>query len=368
MTKLVFGRWNKIFREDTRGKEIVISYEPVEGETQDARGTAIKTQEHDVSIKFQIRDGTRRFNVNDRSLGFRWFFSFMLFTQFRVARSNSSGRPLLFLFDEPASNLHSAGKQKLIESFPEIARQEHVLAYSTHSHYMIEPKWLEQTFIVTNRVDNPISSVLDQASLDEESLDVQVSSYREFVNSHPSQTSYFQPILDRLEVVPSRFDYNKASIVVEGKSDYYILRYAHRLLGIPDLPLLPGLGAGTFGALAALNVGWNLNFLFVLDGDKQGRTEKKRYVEEFGIPEARLAIISELVNEVNVIEDLLDEFALKIIQKELGASGNPTKSQIRRYFQERLASDNAASLGANFAEKAAALLYVLRGRLEATTG
>ena len=32
VTQLVFGRWNKIFGEDTRGKEIVISSETLEGE------------------------------------------------------------------------------------------------------------------------------------------------------------------------------------------------------------------------------------------------------------------------------------------------------------------------------------------------
>ncbi|WP_415411006.1 hypothetical protein, partial [Staphylococcus agnetis] len=124
-TRLVFGRWNKIFGEDTRGKEVVISYDVTEGEKIDSNGRRYSTQEHDIFVKFQIRDGTRRFNVNDRSLGFRWFFSFMLFTQFRVARTAPASSPLLFLFDEPASNLHAAAQQKLIESFPEIARDDH---------------------------------------------------------------------------------------------------------------------------------------------------------------------------------------------------------------------------------------------------
>ncbi len=103
----------KIFGEDTRGKEVIITYETVQGEKIDDKGLRTPTEEHDVYAKFQIRDRTRRFNVNDRSLGFRWFFAFMLFTQFRVARSGS--RPLLFLFDEPASNLHAAAQQKLID-------------------------------------------------------------------------------------------------------------------------------------------------------------------------------------------------------------------------------------------------------------
>ena len=342
VTKLVFGRWNKIFKEDTRGKEVVISFETVEGETELAKGVKSNTQEHDIYIKFQIRDGTRRFNVNDRSLGFRWFFAFMLFTQFRVARSIS--RPVLFLFDEPASNLHAAAQQKLIDCFPEIAQGEHTLAYTTHSHYMIEPKWLEQTFIVTNRTDTPLSSVLDDISLDDEFLDIKISSYRSFVHLHPNQTSYFQPILDRLEVVPSRFDMHKASVVLEGKSDYYILRYGAKATGQTDLPLLPGMGAGTFGALAALHVGWNLNFLFVLDGDKQGKIERDRYIKEFGISSSRILTIDEIVTGASIIEDFLDKDALAFIQNELKISESPSKSQIRRFFQERLASNNVVSL------------------------
>lgn len=361
VTRLVFGRWNKIFGEDTRGKEVVISFELVEGEKEDSRGISTKTNEHDIYIKFQIRDGTRRFNVNDRSLGFRWFFAFMLFTQFRVSRSRS--RPVLFLFDEPASNLHAAAQQKLIDCFPEIARDDHMLAYTTHSHYMIEPKWLEQTYIVTNRADAPVSSVLDDISLDDESLDVKVASYRSFVNEHPNQTSYFQPILDRLAVVPSRFDPQKASIVLEGRSDYYILRYAAKSLGRADLPLLPGLGAGTFGALAALHVGWNLSFLFVLDGDEQGKIERSRYVAEFGIPLDRIATIDEFVPDVKRIEDLLDSNASSFIQKELMLSKEPSKSQIKRFFQERLASSKIDNLSPVFAARAGSLLDALKKRL-----
>ena len=93
------------------------------------------------------------------------------------------------------------------------------------------------------------------------------------MNEHPSQISYFQPILDRLQVVPSRFDMREASVVLEGKSDYYILRYAAKATKGTDLPLLPASGAGTFGSLAALHAGWNLNFLFVLDGDRQGKSK-----------------------------------------------------------------------------------------------
>ena len=199
--------------------------------------------------------------------------------------------------------------------------------------------------------------------MDDESLDIKVATYRSFVNQHPTQTSYFQPILDRLNVVPSRFDLTKASVVVEGKSDYYVLRYAAKAANKAELPILPAVGAGTFGALASLHVGWNLNFLFVLDGDAQGKAEKKRYHSDFGIPEKRIVTIDELSPGINVIEDLLDDPARSFLQKELGLSKHPTKAQIRRFFQERLASDNISTLSAGFLEKAKALLTQIESRL-----
>ncbi|MFF0919068.1 ATP-dependent endonuclease [Rhizobium leguminosarum] len=361
VTQVVFGRWNKIFRDDARGKEVVVLWDTVEGEKRDAKGAVVKTEEHDVYIKFQIKDGTRRFDVNDRSLGFRWFFAFMLFTQFRVARDSS--RPMVFLFDEPASNLHAAAQQKLIESFPEVAKGKHKLIYTTHSHYMIEPKWLEQTFIVTNRSDAPPDSVIDAISLDDESLDIKVSAYRDFVDKNPSKTSYFQPVLDRLEVVPSRLDISKSSIVVEGKSDYYILRYASKLHKMPDLPIVPGLGAGTLGSLVALHVGWNLNMLFVLDSDKKGRDERQKYVDEYGLRIDRSLILSELLPEISVIEDLVDGQAKSIIATHIQIDSQPSKQQLRRFFQERLAADEVIHLGDIFGERSKLLMERLQDRL-----
>nr|VFK19121.1 MAG: AAA ATPase domain-containing protein [Candidatus Kentron sp. LPFa] len=367
VTEVVFGRWNKIFGEDARGKEINISFDTTEGIRRDKNGQVIKVNEHDLFVRFQIKDGTRRFNVNDRSLGFRWFFAFMMFTQFRVAREGS--RPILFLFDEPASNLHAAAQQKLIDSFPEITRGNHTLAYTTHSHYMIEPKWLEQTFIVTNRADAPSGSVIDDTlSLSDESLDIKATRYRAFVGAHPKQTNYFQPVLDRLQVVPSRFDIDRSSIIVEGKSDYYVLRYAMRLLEVTDIPLIPGLGAGTFGALVALHLGWGLKMLFLLDGDKEGKVERERYIREYGLSESNMATIDELVSDVSEIEDLLDDGARGIISKELDLSKKPTKKEISRYFQERLAQDEISALGSGFDEKARAVLSGLQQRLDSEEG
>jgi ABC-type Na+ transport system ATPase subunit NatA len=361
VTRLVFGRWNKIFHEDAQGKEVLISWDVDEGEVT-TNGQIQKTNTHDVFIQFSIKDGTRRFPVNSRSQGFRWFFAFMLFTQFRAARKNT--RSVLFLFDEPASNLHAAAQQKLVESFPEIAREGSMLIYSTHSHYMVEPKWLEQTFIVSNRSDDPKASVIDAVSLDDESLDIKAQRYRSFVDEHPNQTSYYQPILDRLEVVPSRFDVLRPIIVVEGKSDFYILRYAEQLLKTEALPLVPATGAGTMDALVALSAGWGLRSLFLLDADAAGKAAKERYQADYLVSDARLLTLDDLLPNLTKIEGLLDNEAKGVVQLSLRLTVAPNKKQIQRYFQESLASDRVRPLGKAFARRVAQVLEGLKNRLE----
>ena len=238
-----------------------------------------------------------------------------------------------------------------------------MMIYTTHSHYMIEPAWLEQTFIVTNRSESPKGSIVESATLDDESLDIQAHRYRRFVNNYPNETSYFQPIVDRLDVVPSKFDYNLPSVVVEGKSDYYILEYARNLFGVGPNRLIPGMGSGTFGALIALSAGWGIKFLFLLDADHAGKTEKDRYALEFGAPLSALITIDEFVDSGRAIESLLDDEAYAAIRKEGGLSAKPTKKQVQQFFQEQLAKKAPIPLGLAFESRAKALLEGLEKKL-----
>ena len=55
VTEVVFGRWNKIFGEDAKGKEVSVSFETLEGERRDKAGILTKTNDHDLFVKFQIK-------------------------------------------------------------------------------------------------------------------------------------------------------------------------------------------------------------------------------------------------------------------------------------------------------------------------
>lgn len=107
VSSVVYSKWNEIFHEEIDSKEIEINWDADEGlQTKEQRESGEKTREHDIFVQFRVKDGAETYNIETRSLGFRWFFSFLLFTQFRAGRNNR--QPVLFLLDEPASNLHAS--------------------------------------------------------------------------------------------------------------------------------------------------------------------------------------------------------------------------------------------------------------------
>lgn len=341
VTDLVFSRWYEVFGEEVGGKEIAIEihYEPGEPvKTPDGRQR--EATEHDAYIRFRVKDGSSLYSVDDRSLGFRWFFSFLLFTQFRIHRSEQ--RPTIFLFDEPASNLHAAAQQKLLESFPAIAEEPHRLIYSTHSHYMVDPRWLEQAYIVFDEAAEP-GAIIDQSVRADSHVNIKAIPYRQFVAERPTQTSYFQPILDTLEVRPSQFDYSVGGLIVEGKGDFYLLRAAAKITGTDLGPIFPATGSGTMRALVALHRGWGLPVRVLFDSDQGGRDGKRNLRSEFGLSDYEYSDLKSLNPKLTTIEDV---FSVSDRKTLTGGAGGEEKTLLMRALQECLAADQFPQLTA----------------------
>lgn len=340
VTKLVFSKWNEVFGENAGAKEISIELQYERGKNvQLEDGTEEGASVHDAYIRFRIKDGPNIFSVDDRSLGFRWFFSFLLFTQFRIHRENH--RATIFLFDEPASNLHAAAQKKLLESFPAIAKAPHRLFYSTHSHYMVEPKWLEQAYIVFDRLSSPDESIIDASTQSDSTVDVKVVPYRQFVQERPSQTSYFQPILDTLEVKPSSFDYRLGGLIVEGKSDFYFVRFASMITGVDLGPIFPAYGSGTMGSLVALHRGWGLPVRILFDSDRGGKDGQKKLKRELALSDCEYIELSSICGSTKTIEGLFSE---SDIDHLVSFGGINRKTALLRRVQELLAANEHPKL------------------------
>lgn len=262
----VFQTWGRVSGIDINGREVTF-------------GDSIKEDSDGYYLELKVKEGAKTYLVQERSLGFRWFFAFLLFTQFRKFRKGDPENTL-FLLDEPASNLHQTGQQELLTLLDSLTDKSTVI-YSTHSHHLISPKWLPGAYIVKNEAINPDNKAITDV-MSVRATDIKVDRYFNFAAQHPNQSTHFQPILDVLAYKPSSLEQIPSIVIVEGKFDYYNFSYYSRIKNI-DLNFYPGNGAGSLDEIIALYLSWGRKFVVVLDADSAGHREKNRYIKQFGV-------------------------------------------------------------------------------------
>ena len=319
VTKEVLGSWGKIFQRPIAAKLVSIEWN-------------VDPQKGDIPYaSFYISDGESKYSVSERSLGFRWFFSFLLFTAFKKGAS----RPTLFLFDEPAANLHAKAQAELLKSFSKITADNNQIVYSTHSHHMINPQWLSGAYIVENTALDYDSE--DSFGLTTRPTNIVCSPYRHFVSQRPNRTSYFQPVIDQLEYVAPAIVGSPPYIIVEGITDFYALKLAQ--CEQAGVSLMPGCGAGSSGPLISWLLGRGEKFILILDDDKAGRAAAKRYIEEWFLSEDSIATLGQLVASLGgkKLEDLLSPETKMTIGIALGKQGTLSKKEIGLYLAEQSA-------------------------------
>ena len=300
---------------------------------------------------FEIKDEGGQYEIRERSLGFRWFFSFVLFTLFGSNRTK--GQKKLFLLDEPASNLHSRAQIQLLESFGRIGREGSQIIYSTHSHYMVNPDWLDQSYIVSNSaIDYDRAYQNDNV---ETRTNISAMKYKTFVGENPDKMTYFQPVLDKLDVIPSRMDFVRPAVLVEGKGDYRIFEYLRRTAELPDHEyiILPTRGATGMDELIGLLDGWGVPFVICLDDDKEGRNARDRYLRDWSLNRKRVLTLFGVDSclEGKSIEGFLAPDDVILIRSHFGVE-KLTKGQVGLFFAEMLASGESLTLSADLISRA----------------
>lgn len=87
--------------------------------------TRIKNRRHGVTVSF-----------DERSAGFVWFFSFLVwFSQLK----RNYGENLFILLDDPALTLHARAQEDLLRYINEKLKPIYQVIYTTHSPFMIDP-------------------------------------------------------------------------------------------------------------------------------------------------------------------------------------------------------------------------------------
>lgn len=261
-----------------------------------------------VEVEFRLEDSDGAFAIRERSLGFRWFFVYLLITTYR-GQKRAQESDMVFLFDEPASNLHSSAQGALLKSLGKLSSSA-TIVYTTHSHHLINPAWLSNTFVVVNEGTDP-SAITSEVTTNR--TDIRIQRLNDFASQSPSRSFYFQPVLDVLDYQPSQLEFVPSVVMVEGKTDYYVLRYFCEVFNIEDpistLRFLPGVGASQFRLVIQLYMAWGRNFVVLLDSDSEGVRSATRYREDFGVfMEGRLVDLKSATLSPNVeaIESLFE--------------------------------------------------------------
>lgn len=299
LNKKITNSWKELFQKESNRvsfKEIKIS---------------TKTDNADFKVSFKVKtDDGKLFSINDRSKGCRWFFSFLIFTEFRKNRTKN----ILFLLDEPASNLHSSAQTKILEAIKELS-QTSIVIYSTHSHHLINPKWLSGTFVVIN--DKISDETLRGEMTFQDTSRISATKYFTYVGQGKGKTkfSYFQPILDALDYAPSSVEPVPSIIITEGKSDWYAFTYFYNtILKRMKLKFYPGSGRDSLGDIIKLYMSWGAKFVVVLDGDYPGVKSKTNYCKEFTpFLDDKVFTLKDILTLSGPLEDMFSDSDKKII-------------------------------------------------------
>ncbi|MDE0093482.1 MAG: AAA family ATPase [Gammaproteobacteria bacterium] len=201
--------------------------------------------------------------LENRSKGFQWFFSFYLIF---LVESQQGHKNAILLLDEPGLNLHPTAQQDLISFFDELSKENQLL-YTTHSPFLIDGEQIHRVRPVT----------------EDEAGHSQISQ-----NGWPADRDTIFPLQAAAgyAMLKGLFQ-RKKNLLVEGFTDYM---YLHALnlhcaaLGHASLPedvfITPCGGTKHVGHIAALFLGQKVRPLILLDGDEAGRVRRNALTKE----------------------------------------------------------------------------------------
>ena len=206
----------------------------------------IKNRRHGVTVPF-----------DQRSKGFIWFFSFLVW--FDAVQSRAATKDaLILLLDEPGLNLHALAQADFMAYIRELANQ-HQIIYTTHSPFMVDSAGLEDVRVVEDRIKDGTKITGELAGSSDESL-------------FPLQAALGYSIAQNLFIA-------KKNVVIEGPADLILLQHMAALLetsgksGLGDAILVPVGGLDKLVTFVAL-LGSNKLKLVVLH-DRAGAPHQK---------------------------------------------------------------------------------------------
>lgn len=232
--------------------------------------------------------------LRNRSKGFNWFFSFLVW--FKKIQEDKNSNYILLL-DEPGLNLHASAQADLLHFLKDLSESYQII-YTTHSPFMIAPDKL-------NRVRTILET--DEGSKISESIQEKDDN-----TLFPLQAALGYDIAQNLFV-------SKKNLLVEGVSDLIILTSLSGILESemrtflrPDITIVPTGGLEKVATFISLLRGSKLEIACLLDSyaDPKGKEKMEGLIRDKIVQKNKIRFFDEYLPDYDKA-DLEDLFTKK---------------------------------------------------------
>ena len=253
-----------------------------------------------------ISDPTNTFdvevNLNERSRGFRWFFSFYI--TFSADTDGGAAKNAILLLDEPGLYLHIQSQKDLLAHWEKDFDNQ--IVYTTHSPFMLPIQTLDSLRTV-NISEDEGTTVTNNPTGDARTL-------------APIRAALGYYYADSLFIGPN-------NLVVEGVTDWWIIEAVskHRINAgksglAAELAVCPVDGAPKVPNMVSLLTAQRLNVLVLFDDEKQARSIRDDIVTNRLIREENVIFVSDAFaakkpSEAD-IEDLIDATVYETLARQ----------------------------------------------------
>ena len=281
-------------------------------------------------FRIWVSDSVRpeRIELESRSTGLQWFFSFYLVF---LVESEQHHQNAILLLDEPGVTLHPLAQKDLFMFFENLAHNNQML-YTTHSPFMVDSNHLERVRSVY--IDSDGKTVVSPDLRAAERL----KGKNQPQSIYPAHAALGLSVSDTLLV-------NCDPVLVEGESDLVYLSALKNLLiskgsisPLKEIVFIPTGGVKGIKATSAILSGTSeVKPPVLLDGDKPGQKMATELKSDFyaAVPEKVINISAYTELENGEIEDLFpkDNFA-RIVAKFL-----PRQEEVDEDFDDIVVED-----------------------------
>jgi predicted ATP-dependent endonuclease of OLD family len=248
--------------------------------------------EHVLDIRVKNNRSRVSLPLKNRSKGFNWFFSFLVWFMKIQEDKNSN---YVLLLDEPGLNLHAAAQADLLRFLSDLANDYQVI-FTTHSPFMIDSSALNQVRTVLE-TDN--GSVISNSIQEKDPNTL-----------FPLQAALGYDIAQNLFV-------SKNNLLVEGPADLVFLTFFSELLstngrtGLSEgITVVPVGGLDKVATFISLLRGSKLNVACLLDTftDQKGKQRVKDLIVHKIIKEKKIRFFDEFATKGKGTADIEDLF------------------------------------------------------------